>query len=82
MDEPAVVSRIVHDSYERSARLMPNEPWWEHLDEDFARSPERFDLARADRLQIGAAAAFDHLVRAAVGTVVYSDANSRSLFLS
>ena len=70
MDEPAVVSRIVHDSYERSARLMPNGPWWEHLDEDFARSPEKFDLARADRLQISAAAAFDHLVRAAVGTVV------------
>ena len=70
MDEPAVVSRIVHDSYERSARLMPNGPWWEHLDEDFARSPEKFDLARTDRLQIGAAAAFDHLVRGAVGTVV------------
>ena len=70
MDEPAVVSRIVHDSYERSARLMPDGPWWEHLDEDFARSPEKFDLARTDRLQIGAAAAFDHLVRGAVGTVV------------
>ena len=39
---------------------MPRGHWWEHLDDDFARRPEKFDLGRADRVQIGAAAAFDH----------------------
>jgi hypothetical protein len=53
---------------------MPSGHWWEHLDNDFARTPERFDLARGDRLQIGAAAAFDHAVRAIFGTMVGSTA--------
>ena len=56
MEDSSVVSRIVHESYERSAPLMPPGPWWEQLDHDFARRPEAFDLARVDRLQIGAAA--------------------------
>jgi len=70
MDKPSVVSRIVHESCERSTPLMPSGRWWEQLEQDFARRPESFDLARADRLQIGAAAGFDHLVRAAFGTMV------------
>lgn len=70
MEQPSVVSRIVHDSYERAAPLMPTGHWWEGLDEDFARTPESFDLGRVDRLQIGAAAAFDHAVRAVFGTMV------------
>lgn len=70
MEDSAVVSRIVHESYERAAPLMPEGHWWEHLDENFARTPEKFDLARSDRMQIGAAAAFDHAVRAVFGTMV------------
>ncbi|MGB5223457.1 MAG: alpha/beta hydrolase family protein, partial [Polyangiales bacterium] len=49
---------------------MPTGRWWEQLDRDFSRRPEAFDLARADRLQIGAAAGFDHIVRAIFGTMV------------
>ncbi|MGB8330127.1 MAG: hypothetical protein WCE62_08350, partial [Polyangiales bacterium] len=70
MKDSTVVSRIVHESYERAAPLMPRGLWWEDLDRDFARTPEMFDLARSDRLQIGAAAAFDHAVRAVFGTMV------------
>ena len=70
MEHPSVVSRIVHESYDREAPLPPSGHWWETLDVDFARTPERFDLARADRIQIGAAAAFDHVVRAIFGTMV------------
>ena len=70
MVDSSVVSRIVHESYERSAPLMPKGRWWEQLDQDFARRPEAFNLARADRLQIGAAAGFDHIVRAIFGTMV------------
>ena len=74
MEDSAIVSRIVHESCERAAPLMPSGHWWEHLDDDFARTSEKFDLARADRLQIGAAAAFDHVVRAIFGTMVGSTA--------
>lgn len=70
MPDSTVVSRIVHEPYEQAASLMPHGHWWEHLDEDFARTPEMFQLARADRLRIGAAAAFDHAVRAVFGTMV------------
>ena len=41
---------------------------WEELDDRFARTSEEFDLAPTDRLQVGAAAAFDHAVRAIFGT--------------
>jgi hypothetical protein len=74
MKDSTVVSRVVHESYERATPLMPSGHWWEHLDDDFARRPERFALARADRLQIGAAAAFDHVVRAIFGTMVSATA--------
>ena len=74
MKDSAVVSRIVHESCERAAPLMPSGHWWEHLQDDFARTPEKFDLARADRVQIGAAAAFDHAVRAVFGTMVSATA--------
>ncbi|MGB5695145.1 MAG: alpha/beta hydrolase family protein [Polyangiales bacterium] len=70
MKDSTVVSRIVHQSYEQTAPLTPTGHWWERLDDDFARRPEAFDLARADRLQIAAAAAFDHAVRAVFGTMV------------
>ena len=74
MKDSAVVSRIVHESCERAAPLVPSGHWWEHLDSEFARRPERFDLARADRVQIAAAAALDHAVRAIFGTMVGSTA--------
>jgi len=74
MKDSTVVSRVVHESYERATSLMPSGDWWEHLDDDFARQPERFALARADRPQIGAAAAFDHVVRAIFGTMVSATA--------
>jgi len=74
MKDSTVVSRVVHESCERATPLIPSGHWWEHLDDDFARRPERFDLARTDRLQIGAAAAFDHAVRAVFGTMVSATA--------
>ena len=70
MEDSLVVSRIVHESCERAEPLMQSGRWWDQLDDGFARTSERFGLARADRLQVGAAAAFDHAVRAIFGTMV------------
>jgi len=43
---------------------MPEgERWWEHLDTEFHRRPEPFQLALRDRLQVGVTAASDVLIR-------------------
>ena len=71
MKDSAVVSRIVHESCERAAPLMPSGHWWEHLQDDFARTPEKFDLARADRAADRRRRRHSTtLVRAAFGTMV------------
>lgn len=70
MDDSSIVSRIVHESFERSAPTIEGGRWWEELDRDFSRRPERFELARRDRLQIGLAAGLDHVVRGVFGSMV------------
>ncbi|MCA9608791.1 MAG: hypothetical protein KC619_24475, partial [Myxococcales bacterium] len=37
--------------------------WWEHLDRDFHRGEEPFELALRDKLQVRATAASDVLIR-------------------
>jgi len=63
VDESSVVSRIAHESCLRAAPLIRRGHWWEELDADFAKRPEGFDLALADRLKVGAAAGFDTVLR-------------------
>ncbi|MGB5195087.1 MAG: alpha/beta hydrolase family protein [Polyangiales bacterium] len=63
MDESSVVSRIAHESCLRAAPLIRRGHWWEELDADFAKRPEAFDLALADRVKVGAAAGFDTVLR-------------------
>ena len=70
MEDSTVVSRIVHESYERAPSLTSESRWWEHLDDGFARTSEKFELPLVDRTQIAGAAAFDHVVRAIFGTMV------------
>ena len=70
MEESSVVSRIAHDSCVASAPIMPAGKWWEHLDRDFARRREAFNLAVVDRLRVGAAATFDIMLRTGAATAV------------
>ncbi len=63
VDESSVVSRIAHESCLRAAPLIRRGHWWEELDADFAKRPEAFDLALADRVKVGAAAGFDTVLR-------------------
>ncbi len=63
VDESSVVSRIAHESCLRAAPLLKRGHWWEELDREFARRPEGFDLALADRLRVSAAAGFDTILR-------------------
>jgi pimeloyl-ACP methyl ester carboxylesterase len=70
MTESSVVSRIAHESCLRAPPLLAQGHWWEELDRDFARHPEGFDLAFADRLRVGAAATFDRALRTASASMI------------
>ena len=72
MDEASVVSRIAHDSCMRAPSLLARGHWWEELDPDFARRPEGFELALADRLKVGAAVGFDTVLRTASASMISS----------
>lgn len=58
----------------RAPTLMPEGYWWEHLDTGFAKRAEGFEMALADRVSVGAAAAFDLALRSFVSSVVSTTA--------
>jgi pimeloyl-ACP methyl ester carboxylesterase len=70
--ESSIVSRIAHESCARAPSLLAEGHWWEELDRDFARRPEAFELAVADRLRVGAAASFDTVLRTAGASMISS----------
>jgi hypothetical protein len=72
VDEPSIVSRIAHDSYMRTPPLLARGHWWEELDPNFARRPEGFELALADRMKVGAAVGFDTVLRTAGASMISS----------
>ncbi len=74
MTESSVVSRIAHESCLRAQPLLAEGHWWEELDLDFALHPEGFDLALADRVRVGAAAAFDRVLRTASASLITATA--------
>ena len=72
VDKSSIVSRIAHESCARAPSLLAEGHWWEELDRDFARQPEAFELAIADRLRVGAAASFDTVLRTAGASMISS----------
>src|SRR4029079_258530 len=71
MSRASVVSRIAHEECERAPSILPEgQGWWEHLSEDFPKSAEPFDLELRDRLQVGASAASDVVLRTLGATLV------------
>ena len=72
VDESSVVSRIAHESCLRAPPLLRRGHWWEELDNDFAKRPEGFELALADRLKVGAAAGFDTVLRTLGASMISS----------
>ncbi len=66
--ESSVVSRIAHESCLAAPTLPGGSRWWEALDPNFARRPEGFDLALADRVKVGAVSTFDCALRTATAS--------------
>jgi pimeloyl-ACP methyl ester carboxylesterase len=65
----AVVSDIAHAACLEAPSLIAEGDWWEALEADFYRRPERFRLAWFDQVRVQSTAAIDVLLRtgAAVG---------------
>ncbi|MCC6876522.1 MAG: hypothetical protein IT378_19620 [Sandaracinaceae bacterium] len=64
MSRASVVSRIAHDACEKSPSIFPEgRRWWRDLPPDFPDKEERFGLALRDRMQVGASAASDIVLR-------------------
>lgn len=66
------MSRIAHESCARAPSLLTKGYWWDDLDRDFARRPEGFDLALADRLRVAATASVDTVLRTAAASMISS----------
>jgi pimeloyl-ACP methyl ester carboxylesterase len=72
VNDSSVVSRIAHESCARAPSLLTKGYWWDDLDRDFARRPEGFDLALADRLRVAATASVDTVLRTAAASMISS----------
>ncbi len=70
MSRSSIVSRIAHESYLHAPSIMPEGPWWEHLESNFYERPEGFELGIRDLVRVRATAAFDIGVRTALATLI------------
>lgn len=70
VSDSSVVSRIAHRSVSHQPSLMPKDPWWEHLEPDFYKRPEGFQLGRTDQLRVSATAALDVGLRTAAASLM------------
>ncbi len=71
MSDASIVSKIAHQVYAHQPSTMPKgRHWWQHLQTNFHRRPESFELGRTDAVRVGATAAFDVGVRTALASLV------------
>ncbi len=63
MSGSSVVSRIAHDSFLHAPSIMPEGPWWDHLESNFYERPEGFELEPRDLIRVRATAALDVALR-------------------
>lgn len=70
MSTSSVVSRIAHDSILHAPSIMPEGPWWDHLESNFYERPEGFDLGVRDLVQVRATAALDVLLRTSMAALL------------
>ncbi|MBT3224013.1 MAG: hypothetical protein HN348_33510, partial [Proteobacteria bacterium] len=71
----SIVSRIAHESYVNSPNTMPPYPWWKHLESNFYRRPEGFELGLWDWIRVTGTASTDVALRTfgalALGTLAF-----------
>jgi len=78
-DIATTVSRVANETYSHTRRIMPEQPWWEHLESSFHKFPDDFELDLRTELTVDATAAADHLLRTAGAGLLSSLALPTSL---
>jgi pimeloyl-ACP methyl ester carboxylesterase len=64
-DIATTVSRVANHTYSHTRRIMPEQPWWEHLESSFHKFPDDFELDWRTELTVDSTAVGDYLLRTA-----------------
>ncbi|MBT5006986.1 MAG: alpha/beta hydrolase family protein [Halieaceae bacterium] len=62
-DIATTVSRVANETYSHTRRIMPPQPWWEHLESSFHKFPDDFELDLRTEMTVDATALGDLLLR-------------------
>ncbi len=62
-DIATTVSRIANETYSHTRRIMPEQPWWQHLESSFHKFPDDFELDLRTELMVDGTAWADYLLR-------------------
>ncbi len=64
-DIATTVSRVANETYSHTRRIMPEQPWWNHLESSFHKFPDDFELDLRTELMVDGTAVGDFLLRTA-----------------
>lgn len=78
-DIAANVSRVANETYSHTRRIMPEQPWWEHLESSFHKFPDDFELDLRTELTVEGTAVGDYLLRTAGASLLSALALPSSL---
>ncbi len=78
-DVAATVSRVANETYSHTRRIMPEQPWWNHLESSFHKFPDDFELDLRTELTVAGTAAADVLLRTLGATLIGAFALPTSL---
>ena len=70
LDIASTVSRVANETYSHTRRIMPEQPWWEHLESSFHKFPDDFELDLRTELMVDSTAVGDYALRTAGASLV------------
>ena len=75
-DIARTVSRVANETYSHTRRIMPTQPWWDHLESSFHKFPDDFELDLRTELTVEGTAAGDYVLRTAGASLIGSPFSS------
>lgn len=69
-DIATTVSRVANENYSHTRRIMPEQPWWDHLETSFHKFPDDFELDLVTELTVSGTAFADLVLRTAGATML------------
>jgi pimeloyl-ACP methyl ester carboxylesterase len=78
-DIATTVSRVANETYSHTRRIMPEQPWWEHLESSFHKFPDDFELDLRTEMMVDSTAIADYALRTSGAGLLGALALPRSL---